>query len=153
MCWRGVGGDREQVIIIKEKDTYCKVIHRTGGFSDVCQISPRSRLSLVVVHSGAWEQSWKRLGNQAGFWCVFYTNRKAGFEENLQMVTHTHCLENGCLPAWNWLPPHTAKRNLEMVIARRCRFGNCHLVQPWIWLPFTGLSHADGNIIVIMCWD
>ena len=33
--WLGWGGE-QKVTIIKEKDTRCKVIHRTGAFSDIC---------------------------------------------------------------------------------------------------------------------
>ena len=62
-----VGGvDREKVTIIKEKetDTWCKVIHGAGAFS------AKEPASLIVVgHSRACEQSWKRLC-PFGFFCL-----------------------------------------------------------------------------------
>ena len=77
---------------------------------------------FVVVHSRAWERSWKRLGNQTGFGCVFRTNRMAGFEENLQMVTHT-------LP-WKWLPPHL---KLVTTTQSKDKLGNGDRTQVQIW--------------------
>ena len=44
-------GGREKVVIIKikKKDTWCKVIQRTGGFSDACGTPPSNLLPRSFV--------------------------------------------------------------------------------------------------------
>ena len=62
----GVGGgggvDRKKVIRIKEKDTWWKVVQRTGRFSDICGTLPRNLLPPIVCR-----RTFQSLGNRDTF--------------------------------------------------------------------------------------